>query len=245
MSVPFSISRKIMSMKGMDIKFHTKLIIDDKKNSQYKLYHNSFEFNNKNYIVIESSSYITLSYLTNEREKEFEDSVMITYRNIYYLINGLKDMRKIMYNKDTYYIKNKKLHVSDLENNKVVLSGLGKENSIMMFPAIAEIDNIEYEIIALCIKTPDRLVEIDLELFDAIIYNLSKVDFFMYSQSLINYFISSVGKYHILMQNMPKYDLLARNSFINMKQKDAIKDIDIPDKIIKKESDIFNSIGLN
>ena len=67
----------------------------------------------------------------------------------------------------------------------------------------------------------------------------------MYSQSLINYFISSVGKYHVLMQNMPKYDLLARNSFINMKQKDAIKDIDIPDKIIKKESDIFNNIGLN
>jgi hypothetical protein len=248
MAVPFGISRSIVKSKGMDVRFHTRLIIDDSISKSYKPYHIIFTMNKKDYMVLDVSSYVSLKYIpSNNADKTgLKDSLLISDKYIYYILKGLRDMKRIMYNKDTYYLVDGKLKVNNLETNTIRL-GLGKENSIMMFPDIKESDGIEYEIVALCVNSPDRLIELDLESFEALLYALSKVDYFMYSQALLNYFISSVDKDKYFKDNMPKYDMMRYDNISAINQTDSIKEVELGDKGLPTKNQkrgIFEEAGL-
>lgn len=247
MSIPFSISRSMMRSKGMDVKFHVKLIIDDTYNKSYKLYHNTFNYRNKDYLILDINSYVSIKYVSPNKEDIWDpnDSIMITDRYIYYLLRGLGEMKDIMLNKDTYYLMNGKLKITENDKNIIRLT-MGKTNSIQMSPSIMERDGIEYETVTLCINTPDRLIELDLETFEALIFNLSKVDYFLYSQAMVTYFISSFDKEEILKSSMPKYDMMRFDNISTMTQRDSIKDIDLGDKgiVTKKKKSIFEEVGL-
>lgn len=236
-----------MRSKGMDVKFHVKLITDDTYNKSYKLYHNNFTFKNREYLILDISSYVSIRYVPPEKvdDDNLSDSVMITDRHIYYLLSGLKDMQNIMRHKDTYYLMNGKLKITENDKNVIRLT-LGKSNSIQMSPSIMERDGIEYETVMLCINSPDRIIELDLETFDALIFNLSNVDYFLYSQAMISYFIASFGKEEMLKSSMPKYDMMRFDNISTINRKDDIKDVDLGDKgvVRKKKVSIFEEGGL-
>lgn len=242
----YSVSRTLYRYNRLEVKFSTKIVLEDSNLKETRLYQSIFEFDKKEYMLIETRASISVTYKAKDRPKLLTDSLYITDRNLYYFIALLKDMKEILYTKDDIFLTEKgHLEAINKDKYKKNLDGLGHNNKGYIYHIVdGEYPN-EIESVAIVINEIDNLVILDIDSFNGLIFALEKVDFFVYSQLLLNYFISSYGKQEKLIKNTPKYRI-GYNPF-GMSIKDPVADIVIEDKIQvpKSNKSIFDTAGLN
>ncbi len=85
------------------------------------------------------------------------------------------------------------------------------------------------------LNKPDNSVELSIDAFEALAYNLKRIDLFTYSQLLINYFMMQDNK----ILSKPK----ERKSYTPPKRDVFSKDSMIVQGNVKRNSDLFDGLG--
>lgn len=202
--LPYSISRQMLRTKDLNLKFVTKILNENHQMRINEPCIKSFVFNGRKYVVVKSYSYAILQYM-RDSVKIDNTSIYISDKNLYYLVTGLREMRDIMMRDDIYYRDgNNTKMFEDIKDVTVNLID-GKGNTLKLMPSTCVINDISYEAVALYINGMGNEMVLDIESYDALIYNLSKIDFFLYSQSLIQTVIMS--SYMDMEKITPKYDV--------------------------------------
>lgn len=179
---PVKISQQLFTYSKFRIRFHVKIDNDS---------HKEYDFNNKVYTHINYQSYITMEILTDNNVNDMSNSMMITERNMFAIVNFLNKSINHIYKDDLYAMKNKKLIMyNDIAKNcrEVVQTPTG---TLMSKPTIIYDENeMAYEGISLFINNTNNMIDIPIDSLEAIRYTILKVDFILYANSIVNYYIN-------------------------------------------------------
>lgn len=240
--LPYSISRQMLRTNDLSLKFVTRILNENDKFRTNEPCVQSFVYSDRKYIVVKSKSYAILQYVRDSIKVE-NTSMYISDRNLYYLVTGLKEMREIMMRDNIYYRDgNHTKMYSDIKDVTVNLVD-GKGNSMRLTPSICVINNISYEAVAIYINGIGNEMILDIETFDALIYNMSKIDFFLYSQALIQTAITASCV--DLSSITPKYDIRFKTNINSGEHERLDPPMGAKTTKIKSGEDVFKQAGLN
>ena len=116
---------------------------------------------------------------------------MITEKSMFSIINFLNKTIDNLYKEDIYAYDNSRLVIySDIADKCRVISRT-PYGILMSKPSIIyDANDIAYEGIILFINNTANIVELPIDMLEALRYTLLKVDFVLYSQALMNYYIT-------------------------------------------------------
>lgn len=233
------ISRTILNIqKNLLLKMHVKLVYED-DNGESKLFHNEFEFNGSNYITIENMPFMTLELKDRDGGWDKSRNIMITPMNIVHVVKAMERLIDAIYGDDIFAVNsnNKIVIYKDMvEKHTERIFNLGANQRLVITPAIIlDHNDVEVEGVIMYINKPDNSVELSIDAFEALAYNIKKIDLFTYSQLLINYFMMQDNK----ILNKPQ----ERKSYAPPKRDVFSKDSMIVQGNVKRNSDLFDGLG--
>lgn len=185
------ITRTILNIqKNLSLKLHVRLTVDD--NGQPKLFHNAYSYDGDDYINIESVPFMTLSLKTDEGWDK-SNNIMITPMNIVHVVKAMDRLLKAIYSDDIFAVdrNNKIVIYKDMvEEHTERVFNLGANQRLIMTPAIIlDHNDIEIEGVILYLNKPENSVQLSIDAFESLCYQIKTIDLFTYSQLLLNYYL--------------------------------------------------------
>lgn len=180
---PAKISRIIFNYNKLRVRFHVAFESD---------VHREFDYENKVYTSINNVGYLTLEVTQDKGSiNDKSRSLMITEKSMFSIINFLNKTIDNLYKEDIYAYDNSRLVIySDIADKCRVISRT-PYGILMSKPSIIyDANDIAYEGITLFINNTANIVELPIDMLEALRYTLLKVDFVLYSQALMNYYIT-------------------------------------------------------
>lgn len=238
------ISRTILNIqKNLSLKLHVKLVSVD-ENGQTRLFHNEYEYEGSNYIKIDNMPFMTLDMREKDIEWDKSHSIMITPMNIVHVVKGMERLLEAIYGDDVFAVdRNDKIVIYKdmVEKHTEKIFNLGMNQRLVLKPAIIlDHNDTEMEGVLLYINKPENVVELSIDAFESLLYNLQKIDLFTYSQLLINYYVSQKN---IDSRREPveryKYTPPKREVFTTQESSSKIQGN------IKRNIDVFDGLGKN
>ena len=145
---------------------------------------------------------VVIDFIDRSIQWDRNMKIIMTSKNQHAILSGMKKMIKIIYDTDIYYLLDGKLKMYSLEDKHVVkIFNAGNNNNIILMPSVViDNDGKEYEGIRVMINKTMYSVDLSIDEFEALYFNLDRIDMFVYSQILLNYFITYMQKieYHIV-----------------------------------------------
>lgn len=187
---PVKISYPIVTLGKLAVRFHLKLF------DQNSRVHNEFNFENKDYVRIDTKPFVTLEPISEEGVWAPGRTLIVSNRNIFALIKGLKEAKQVLYEKDVFATKNGELILYNdvAEQNRVVIRIPFTKQAVAIRAAVVRgSDDITYEGVILLINDDNNFAYLTIDELESLIYNISRIDFNVYSQMLLNYYIQYYG----------------------------------------------------
>lgn len=154
--------------------------------------------------------YLSLSYFAmvileiNDKNISWDRKarIIMTQKNQYQIISGIKKAIDTIYKEGMYYYDNGTLCLSKITENDIVrIYNAGDSNKIVIVPNIvSDADTNQYEGVRIFVNDSTNSVDLTIDELETLYYNLSKIDLFLYSQGLINFYVSYLEKGVIIEQ---------------------------------------------
>jgi hypothetical protein len=164
-----------------------------------------FNFNDKNYMKIEPSCFVTMDIKGNDGD--WDKGLFITNNNIYHVTNAFGTMLDNMRTEDLYGIgSNNKLiiYVDKVKKCTVNLFNIGGQQRLLLTPTILY-DEVEhtYEGCQLTINNADNYFDLTIDALESVHYILSKIDLFSYGAQLYQMYMTTIEKGEVSPVSMP------------------------------------------
>lgn len=233
------ITREILNIqKNLSLKLHVKLILVD-ENGKNRLFHNEFEYAGSNYIKIDNMPFMTLDYKERDSDWDKSRSIMITPMNIVHVVKAMNRLLDAIYGDDVFAVnsQNKIVIYKDMvEKHTEKVFNLGMNQRLVMKPAILlDHNDVEIEGVVLYINKPENVVELSIDAFESLVYNMEKIDLFTYSQLLINYYV--------MQQNQGVKQPQQKSLSYPPKREVFTKEACIAQGNINRNKDLFDGLG--
>lgn len=195
------ITRVLLRYKNIVVKLHVRLT-NTKDNKEVSFHNKYVSPMGDEYINLDINSFITVEFkdpAANSADWDPSRSILLTERNMIYMVKGLKLMTHILTEGKMFAIREKTKEVvmySDIAKDNIVnVFNLGRSQRVSMEPAIIYDDeDLSYEGCILYINKTANGIEMTTDELMSLYYVLDKVDMFAYTQLMINYYVASEGK---------------------------------------------------
>jgi hypothetical protein len=179
------ISAIIFMAEKFRVRFHLKLDGDIV---------NEYRFNDKVYLNISTTSYVTFDNLNVPiNERGMDSSVMITNKSIFSTITSMNKMKNNLYENDIFAYDNGKLitYADEVKKSSVVIKLYGGYTIILVPCVVLDMNDIQYEGVRMFLNNTSNYVDLPIDIFESLLYTLTKIDFFQYSSLLMNMYTQS------------------------------------------------------
>lgn len=233
------ITRTILNVqRNLVLKLHVKLISEE--NGEKHSFHNEYEYQGATYIRIDSMPFMTLDIIDKESVWSKDKSIMITPNNIVHIVRAMERLLDAIYGDEIFAVNAKDqvvIYKDKADEYTQRLFNIGMNQRLLIRPAkIYDHNEVEMEGVILIINTPDNVVELSIDAFESLVYNLKKIDMFTYSQLLLNYFMLQ-NKFSVPKEKskkiMPKRDVFKKDE--SNAQGNLYRNRDVFDGLGKKE----------
>ena len=182
----------IQPVKNLILKIHVRLY--QNKDGKLENYHNEFTFNNKKFVTLNPSVFLSLAIIDKE-DWDKSKSIMINQRNIYQIIKNFRILLKNIYRDEIFAMdsKGKNIIYSDMADKytqKIYNLGMINQRLIIKPSIVFDENDVSYEGVIMYINNSENFVELPIDAFESLYYTLEKMDIFAYSQQLLNYYVS-------------------------------------------------------
>ena len=178
--------------KNFILKAHVKLTTE--KDNIKENYYSIYNFNNNKYMKINVFPFLTLEI--NDKEWSKDKTIMITQSNLFQIVKSFKKILNNIYHGDVFAMNKQEEIV--IYKDKVIeytekIFNLGYNQKIIISPAIVYDENeTTYEGVVIYLNTTSNFVTLPIDCFEALVYNLEKIDLFVYSQMLLNFYMTTL-----------------------------------------------------
>lgn len=176
------------------LKLHVKLIQRDnlgKKEFLNKVY----SVNGSNYLKLDYQTFLTLECKSKDSEWSKDKSLLITDKNIHQVKKTFEIMLRALYAGKMFAIRKNRqggvaeivTYTDEIKKSTMVVNMLGTHQNMMVLPAVVydERTNVSYEGVRIYINKKINVIELTIDEFEALYYNLKEVNFFTYGQMML------------------------------------------------------------
>lgn len=218
------ISRTILTLpfSKLSLKLHIKLM-NENHQGELEGFHKEFTFNGKEYLSLNVFPILTLEMMDKTDGWKPDKTIILTQRNIFYLIQSLKKINKAIYKEDmfVYDERNELMVYKDMaEKHTERVYKLGNHKLLLKPSVVYSPQEEAYEGIVMYFNNTNNVVQVNLDDLNALIYTLDKIDLFTYSQHMLNYYVYSMNNPDKIQKEKSKKTV----NIIDFKPEPEVKD---------------------
>lgn len=185
------------------------------------------------YGTVDLTGYLTIEIKEENAEWDPSRSIMITERNIYQFLKGLKQFIDNFYKKDTFEISEGKTIITreSIAENSVDIY-ISKGNVVRLSPAVIydPQEDIYYEGAIIYLNKAVNSIEVHYTIIEALYRAIDKVDFPTYTMNFYRFFMENLDE-----ENKKKFENEKLNSFKPIIKKKSIFNEE-PESTVKEET---------
>lgn len=199
------ISRTLVSFPSARLRVRVHVRLSTKRdNGDIVSYHQEYKFGGNEYLSIDTFPILTLEMTkSDDSEWSADKNVMLSQKNLFSVIQAFKKVLKAIYKEDIFAYNDKELiaYKDEVDKYTEKVYNLGGNQRMIIRPAVVfNVNDEAFEGVNIFLNNTYNVVNMTIDDFECLIYNLEKVDLFAYSQLLLNYYMYS----RIQKGNMPE-----------------------------------------